>query len=332
MYEISVIIPVFNTEMYLRDCLDSVCASTIFDSCEILVIDDGSSDGSLRIAKEYEAHYDNIFVYSYPNRGVSSARNRGIKEARGKYIFFLDSDDQIEKNYLQKLYDCMEIRGCDMVCAGFSRLEKEGRNPVPVIRPVLSLNSVLSGCEYLEKRMDADDWDNQVWCVLYKSAFLKETQVTFCETIRIYEDILFINQVLLYASRVCVLPEYGYMYRMRQGSLIQCGLSEEDVENCLLVLKEFEKRYDHYSRMQKHAVGRLYFRIISMILYDMGEIHSEKKKQHYEQLAQLKLWKPLLVSVSNRKEAVKWLIFRIHWGLYYPMVKKMKNSNDSSGG
>lgn len=321
MYEISVIIPVFNTEEYLGRCLDSVCGSTVFQLCEMIVIDDGSLDGSLEIAKRYEERYDNVFVYSYSNGGVSSARNLGIRKAHGRYIFFLDSDDWIDKDYLQKLYERMAGLDCDMVCAGFSCMEESG-NWFPMVKSILSVNRVVSGCEYLEARMDAGDWDNQIWCILYKKTFLEQNHIVFCEKIQLYEDVLFTNQALLHAASVSVLSEYGYMYRMREGSLIQSGLSEKDIENCVLVLKEFRKEYDDYNSIQRHAAGRLFFRIISMILYDIGELNSGKKKQYYRSLSELKLWIPLLVSVSGWKEAVKWLIFRIYWGGYYPIVKK----------
>ena len=320
MYEISVIIPVFNTEKYLADCLDSVCASTVFPLCQVLVIDDGSLDGSLEIAGEYGRRYENISVYRTFHSGVSAARNRGIQKARGRYLFFLDSDDRVEKEYLQKLYEAIEENDCDMACAGFSRV-KEGGNPVPAVKSILSPGGVTSGCEYLERRMDAGDWDNQIWCNLYRKAFLKEHGLTFCEDIHLYEDILFTNRALLYASKIRTVPEYGYVYRQRKGSLVQSGLSDQDVENALLVLERFRKEYENYDKRQKHAAGRVYFQIVSMILYCIGALHSTKKKEYYRRLSRLKLWKPLLGSISSKKEAVKWVIFRIGWGLYYPFCR-----------
>lgn len=328
MYEISVIIPVFNTEAYLEQCLDSVCRSTVFPLCEVLVIDDGSSDRSLELARGYEARYDNLFVYSTSRCGASGARNHGIQKAKGRYLFFLDSDDWIDPEYLQKLYDCIEALHCDMICAGCSHVEG-GQAPVPRVKSILSRDHVISGCEYLEKRMDADDWDNEVWCNLYRRSFLEYNQILFCEKIWLYEDILFTNRALLYATRVAALPEYGYHYRIRKDSLIRRALSEADVKNCMLVLKQFCNEYGCYSRVQKHAAGRVYFRIVSMILYNIGELQAEQKKmqmgqekKYYRRLSKLQLWKPLLFSISNGKEAVKWLIFRIHWSLYYPLVKK----------
>lgn len=328
MYEISVIIPVFNTEKYLAHCLDSVCGSTVFQLCEVIVIDDGSLDGSLEIAKRYEARYDNVFVYSYSNGGVSRARNLGMRKAHGRYIFFLDSDDWIEKDYLQKLYERMICLDCDMVWAGFSCRGTNG-NWFPMTKQILSANCVVSGCDYLEMRMDAGDWDNQIWCILYKKAFLEQKHIVFCEKIQLYEDVLFTNQALLHAASVSVLAEYGYMYRRREGSLIHSGLSEKDIENCILVLKEFRKEYESYNRIQRHAAGRIFFRVISMILYDIGELDSGKKKQYYRSLSKLKLWIPLLLSVSDGKEAVKWLIFRMNWGGYYPIVKGFVKRKES---
>lgn len=170
--------------------------------------------------------------------------------------------------------------------------------------------------------MDADDWHNEVCCALYCRSFLERKHLRFREEIRLYEDILFTNQVLLQACRVCTLPEYGYLYRVREGSLVQSGISQRDIENCLLILAEFRKEYDSCSREQKHAAGRVCFQIISMTLYYIGELNPKDKRRYFRKLDQLALWKLLFRSVSGWKEALKWLIFRLHWSLYYPLVKK----------
>lgn len=89
MYKITVIIPIYNTEKYIKNCLDSLVQVQIFTDCEIILIDDGSSDRSAEIAQEFVNKYKNIIIYHYKNSGLSAARNRGLEHATGKYIFFL---------------------------------------------------------------------------------------------------------------------------------------------------------------------------------------------------------------------------------------------------
>lgn len=336
MCEISIIIPVYNTEAYLAECLDSVCCSTIFAKCEVILVNDGSTDGSGSIIREYQEKYDNIVGYTFANSGPGASRNRGMERASGTYLFFLDSDDRMQKDYLEKLYRYLEENECEVAYAGFSFWEKEGEQETlfPVVRSVLLKNRLCSGCDYLERRMDQGDWNNQVWCALYRRSFLERYHLRFAEEIRLYEDVLFSTQVLLCSSSVGMLPEYGYQYRTRLGSLVHSGMSREDVESSMYVAEKLRKAYEGYQRSQKHAAGRVLFPLVSMILYDIGKLYDGKmleqseRKRYYRRLSRMHLWIPLLASVSGGKEAAKWLIFRFHWAFYYPLVKKMKNRNN----
>ena len=118
--EISVIVPVYNAEEFIERCLCSLLGQDFTKSYEIVVINDGSSDGSLgiieRIAKE---HKNIIRVFSQPNGGISAARNAGLSHVRGKYVLFTDSDDFVERRYLSALYDAAERSGADITCCNY---------------------------------------------------------------------------------------------------------------------------------------------------------------------------------------------------------------------
>ena len=112
---VSVVIPVFNTAPYLHECLDSVLSQTLIDF-EAICVDDGSSDNSLAILREYEAKDSRIKVVAFPkNRGLCEARNMGIDTAAGDYVYLLDSDDWIDKTYLEELYTHAVSTGQDIV-------------------------------------------------------------------------------------------------------------------------------------------------------------------------------------------------------------------------
>lgn len=322
MIDVSIIIPVYNAEKYIAECIDSVIASSIFDKCEIILIDDGSTDHSKAIGQRYQAEYHNIMVHSFENGGVSAARNRGMRLAQGSYIFFLDSDDAITADYLEVLYQEMIDTNCDLVTAGFSRFQEKTDEAIPVTRKVLEYGQVLTGCECLERRMDEDDWENYVWCALYSRRFLEKNKLDFCDDVRLYEDILFSNKILLLAEKVSMIPMYGYLYRMQSDSLAQGKVTERDIEGTLQVLEIMWEEYPLYNIEQKHAIGRVFFQVLSMALYYIGEVKACEKGQYYKRLGMLHLWMPLLKSAVTWKEKLKFVIFRIHWGVYYHLVKK----------
>ena len=108
----SVIVPVFNVEVYLKDCLDSILQQDIEqEQFEVLLVNDGSTDKSSAICEEYSKLYGNVTLISQENRGLSAARNRGLNAAKGKYIIFVDSDDYIERNTFSLIYREEQI-GC----------------------------------------------------------------------------------------------------------------------------------------------------------------------------------------------------------------------------
>ena len=120
---VSLIIPVFNTEKYLKKCLDSSVNQTL-KNLEIIIVNDGSQDGSLEIAENYAKKDHRIKVFTQKNRGQGFARNLGIKKASGEFIFCLDADDWIELDTLEKLYKKTQVEKSDVVICGWKRIEE----------------------------------------------------------------------------------------------------------------------------------------------------------------------------------------------------------------
>ena len=112
MVEISVILPVYNSEDYLKECLDSLINQT-FDDFEVLCINDGSSDNSLAILREYEKTDSRITVIDQENQGVAKTRNNGLSLVKGNYVYFMDGDDELDKNAFKKLHDNLASNGSD---------------------------------------------------------------------------------------------------------------------------------------------------------------------------------------------------------------------------
>lgn len=323
--DISVIIPVFNTEPYLHDCIESVIASECFPRCEVLLVNDGSTDGSEAILRAYEKEYVNIHYLDYGcppwNRGGSAARNLGIDSAQGEYLFFLDSDDAVVPGYLEALYRTAQETDSEIVYAGFSRWQKA---VTPVIRPVLENPAVMTGRSFINHRLDCKDEHNYLWCALYRRDFLQRTGVRLDSSVLLYEDILFFWKTASAAERVCTVPEYGYLYRIRSGSLVQDGVRLRDLTDITLVLEQLLKAPPSRER------DRLCFMVVSMYLYYLGVLKengvlSDKERSvYYARLSAMHILPQLRKAASTRTERIKWLLWRINWKLFYPIVKKSK--------
>jgi len=213
---ISLIIPVYNVEQYLQDCLNSVVAQTNLDY-EVICVDDGSTDGSLTILKEFQNRYNQITVITQQNKGLSGARNAGILAAKGDYLFFLDSDDWIEPNTLEIL--AQKQRGEDLVCFNGRRVFEDGSTEEPD-NEIEELN--LNGWEYYCKYALVRRKFHFVCSVLrlYRREYLLKNKLFFEEGIY-HEDNLFTPLACYYAQTVKVIPDCLYVYRIRKGSITQ---------------------------------------------------------------------------------------------------------------
>lgn len=211
----SVVIPVFNVEAYLRDCLDSVLSQT-YDDWQAICINDGSTDGSADILNEYAAHERRMKVITQPNGGLSAARNAGIKAAEGEYVLFLDSDDWLEENALEIL--SMNLEDEDMLCFSGRRYFESER--VYHDADQLKAQTYLSGMDYYNENALLSR-DFAFVCVvlrIYKREFLSRHNLRFKEGI-FHEDNLFTPLACYYAEKVKVINECLYDYRVRSNSI-----------------------------------------------------------------------------------------------------------------
>ena len=212
----SFIIPVYNVEQYLRDCLNSVVAQT-YPDYELICVNDGSTDGSLAILEEFQKTHTQVIVISQQNRGLSGARNAGIQAAKGDYIFFLDGDDWIEPNTLEVLAQSQS--GEDLVCFNGRRVFEDGTTEEPDSGIE---ETQLTGWEYYNKYALVSRKFHFVCSVLrlYRREYLLQNNLFFEEGIY-HEDNLFTPLACYYAQTVKVIPDCLYIYRIREGSITQ---------------------------------------------------------------------------------------------------------------
>ena len=215
----SIILPIYNVAPYLERCINSIFAQS-FKDYEIILVDDGSTDTCPQICDEYAKRAPNVRVIHKANGGLSSARNAGFEIAEGEYIWWVDSDDWIEKDALKELYEAS--------CNNHPEIVKFNHFFwAPKRQPVLSsvAPGMHTGTQNIEKLVKeafcySRKYHLSAWGHIYKRDFLVENNIPFVsERIVGSEDYLFNLCVLPYATTVCVLPAILYNYEMRVGSL-----------------------------------------------------------------------------------------------------------------
>ncbi len=225
---VSVIVPIYNVEKYLEECVDSILGQT-FRNIEIILVDDGSTDSSRQMADDYAAQDERIRVIHKENGGASSARNAGMKIARGEYIYFCDSDDYISLNAIEILYDTAIRNDLDMVLFnGDVFLDKRDvDNDVLMKRAVTGKNYLNRICNYgrrckpgkkiLVEMYINDEYRSSVCLQFIQRTYFFLKHLDFYEGI-IHEDHLFTLKALLLADKVMFLPRKIFYRRIRAES------------------------------------------------------------------------------------------------------------------
>lgn len=243
--KLSIIVPVFNVEQYLKQCLESLQGQNYSDF-EVICVNDGSTDGSRKILTEMENRFSQMRIIDRENGGLSAARNTGLKEAKGDYIVFVDSDDWVEPTMLSRL--AAECEGEEMVCFACRRTDTNTND--------ILLTEQSAGWDYynryaLEARIVPFVC---VWQRCYRREFLTGNNLFFREGI-LHEDNEFTPRACLKAKSVRVIPDILYNYRVRPGSIMTTrGLRSK--ESLILIGNELSKSFGQENNIVKTIIYR----------------------------------------------------------------------------
>ncbi len=240
--KISVIIPVYNAEKNIQRCAESVLAQDMED-LELILVDDGSRDGSPALLDSLAAADRRVRVIHKPNGGVSSARNRGLAEARGEYVQFADADDRLPMDSCKLLLREAESTGADMVIADFYRVVDESVSR----KGSIEKGGLLSRREYADEmlRSPADLYYGALWNKLYRRSIIEAHGVRMDENISFSEDMIFNLEYLLHVKSVAVTKAPVYYYVMNRGSLVSQSL---DLGATVRMKTSVIKYYDRFYR------------------------------------------------------------------------------------
>ncbi|WP_455682830.1 glycosyltransferase family 2 protein [Thomasclavelia sp.] len=201
--KVSIVLPVYNAQEYLHRCIDSIIEQN-YTNIELIVIDDGSNDGSWNILKEYQDKFpEKVRAIKQVNMGVSKTRNKGIQLATGKYLMIIDNDDYYDQDYIKTFVSEMESNNLDVVIGGYKRPDKNGK----IVEMVM-----LENYEYSKYKIVA------AWAKIYRLDYIKDNQIEFLDS-NIGEDINFTIQAVSLTNKIKIIDYVGYNWYYNDESI-----------------------------------------------------------------------------------------------------------------
>lgn len=258
--KISLIVPVYNGEKYIKRCVCSLLNQTLKE-IEIIIINDGSIDNTIKILKDYV--YDNrIIIITQKNQGVSSSRNKGLEISRGEYILNIDSDDWIEKNYCEEMYKKAKKNDLDILVSDFY-LNFEGNEKNHYFKDLLiDDEKILSGEEYMEIFFK-ENFNGYNWNKLIKRKLYKKMRITYDMKINMMEDVLVLVQLLKFSKRIGKINNSYYHY-VRHFNNTTSNLNESHLIEIQNVFFKIENIVDF--KMKKICFDREKCEVLKKIL------------------------------------------------------------------
>lgn len=314
---ISIIVPVYNGEAFIKECVDSIVKQTI-SNLEIILVDDGSIDGTLDILCSLAVDDNRIKIIHQDNGGVSKARNRGIDEAQGEWIVFVDADDVIQPDYCESLLETAKQMNSDVLIAG--ALDEEGAkiisDQIPrLVHACLSFNET----DY-SYNIDAP------WGKIFRTSLIKNQQIRFPEKLVRSEDAFFCMNAYLKAKVVAVLNKMGYCHVEREGSLCR-SYTERAPEILNQVLLENYTWMEANELNEEYYRQGLWYRVLPGIVecentYFLHPDNTQsvfKKMLRYQRMLSQKMVKAAikklrLNSVAQRQYKARLLLYKLHFG------------------
>lgn len=280
--KVSIIVPVYNAEKYLGYTISSIRRQT-YKNIEVILINDGSADGSLQICNNYAAIDPRIRVIDVQNGGVSAARNRGLAEASGEYVQFVDADDVIHADMTRRLVEVMETYQKDMVVCGFrmimldDRLEKTGQ--VLFSSSELGKECVLSRDGFFQN-MAYILWKicllEEAWNKIYRREIIKKYQILFPQEISLGEDFCFNMDYFQYINGVVFIEEQLYYYLNTGEDTLTSCYRENYFENQLFLVQRFENLLETNIKFHKEERRYLAEYMIAKAIRSIENVFQER--------------------------------------------------------
>lgn len=303
-YLVSIIVPIYNVEQYLDDCINSIINQT-YKKIEIILIDDGSTDNSRLICNKFYKLDSRIKIITKENGGLSSARNSGILECTGEYIFFVDSDDTIELNTIEKFISYLD--GDEDIVAGNGIRINQDNEEYKIIKT--NLKGVFTGIEYITKRIKSNTYNPAVWLNLYSSKLIKDNNFLFKEG-RLHEDEEWTPKVFIKANKVKYLDSINYNYKIRDNSISNCKNKTKNALHILKTCNELESYFkENVKDINLRTILNSHLAYIYLGAIYLGKLYRNEYRKEYKKIFVIKY-------ARGKKDRIKAALFAINTRLY----------------
>ncbi len=299
--KVSIIVPVYNVELYIEDCLNSLLNQT-YSNYEIILINDGSTDNSIEICSKYND--PKIKIFNQNNKGVSIARNVGISLATGQYIMFVDADDMVSEKYIENLIKSIEETNTDMVVCGYTKEKAElvnKKNSQEIKGEIINANTML------ENMMENNLQEGYLWNKIFKKSIINDNSLEFKEGVNVWEDLYFVIEYLSKSDKIFAINEKLYYYRTREGSAVNRKETSTDLVGKVKILELILKNYNLIiNNKNYYGIKRMY---VTVLLKYLLQIKKDNKELIKEKLSIVKkIKKDIKIGFKNE---IKYFYLRI---------------------
>lgn len=205
---ITVMIPAYNAQMYIGRCIESLINQT-YQNIEILIVNDGSKDNTKSICEEFSQKDSRVRLINQENGGEGAARNTGLREARGKYLSFVDADDYVKEDFVEKLHSNLMSNDAGLSICGFTELKEE-----TVINETAGSIKIMNREQAMEMLLREDSFKGYVWNKIFDLDIIRQNKLSFDTSLAVWTDVLFVFQYMRHIEKIVFdpTPEYYYIY------------------------------------------------------------------------------------------------------------------------
>lgn len=300
---VSVIVPVYNVEKELPECIDSILKQT-YQNIEVILIDDGSPDGSGAICDHYQKKDSRVHVYHKENGGLSDARNYGIARCRGEYLICVDSDDVIKNTLIENQLSLAKEHHADMVVSPYQKFQN---NNELFVSEKIRTGYVDQKTALLRLLYQDKVFHTGAHCKLYKRSLFDDVQYPVG---LFYEDLATTYRLILKANRIAFTTEKMYGYRIRSGSIMRQGYSPKKM-SCIIVSRQFYQEIgERYPDLKTAASSRAFS--VNRAIY--LQIPLDKKEERKQIWNEMKKYRKTVLQDENARKREKLMVIISYCG------------------
>ena len=317
-YDVSLIIPIYNVAEFVEESLLSALNQS-YDSIEYIIIDDKGTDNSMVIVRETIAnHYrkDDVFIIEHSeNGGLSAARNTGIENATGDYVFFMDSDDEIVPDCIKSHYSASLKNNADFTVANF---ELVGYKSIQIKNNMLREKAR----DEIIKSFLCNEWTDSACNKLYKKSFLEEYKLSFVCGLT-HEDKIWSYLVSLNATKMAVVNEKTYLYKIRDNSITTATNSSKKIESLIFIISEIGKSADNLPDLfQQHSQYITSLRFITSLTLLSSRLNFDDRKKYYRKINSIEHKKRDMINIYSVALKLPFVLFFVIFKIPYTIYKK----------